>query len=148
MGTRAVMTIGLLLALLARAAAVEEHPEAAIRQVILGRAAIIPADLTADAKSVLQFNNVTADILTVTFVDPPDIATRVRCGLLKTPEREAPPWALFTLRDGKLVGTIPPGRLASLCSFAPGEYVYTVERLATQATGRAPLPLKGQVRVQ
>jgi len=149
---RAVATVGLLtllhLSVSAPGAEEMDHSEGTIRQVILGRAAILPDDLTIAAKDVLEFQNMSAETLTVTFTEPADVLSKVRCHLPRTKGDAAPPWALFTVEGGKLVGTLPPGRFASLCSLAPGDYAYTVQRLAVAGTGTAPLPRKGQVHVK
>jgi hypothetical protein len=60
----------------------------------------------------------------VRFTEPEDIASRIHCGLVR-PDAKAKseaPWQLFAWTNGQLAATIPPGRFASVCSFAPGSY--------------------------
>lgn len=109
---------------------------------------ILPSDLTMDAGDVLVFQNFSFQVVQVTFIEPKDAATKIRCHLGALPKEKQPPWATFSVQGGNYTGLIPPGRFGSLCSFSPGRYAYTVKQLSGEATGLdGELPNKGWITV-
>jgi hypothetical protein len=122
------------------------HPQ---KVVVVDNERIAPADLTMKADEVLVFENQSVHPMRITFIDPANSAEKVRCGLLNEPVAKRPPWGLFDASEGKLTGTIPPGRFASLCALEPGSYAFTAERQDAQGHKDAgELAIKGQVKVQ
>src|SRR5262249_52631573 len=102
---------------------------------------------------ILAFVNYSTHPVEVTFTEPSDLEKKIRCGLVHGTEKNAPsaPWALFTWKDGKLVGTLPPGKFASVCSLEPGSYAYTATIIGLGQRARDPgsvLPAKGQIEVK
>ncbi len=102
------------------------------------------------AGDTLVFENYSVRPMRITFTEQADLRERIRCGLVKQKEAEkaqAPPQQLFAWSDGKLVGTIPPGRFASVCSFREGPYTFVTARLGVEArpAGGGGLPAKGEV---
>jgi hypothetical protein len=89
----------------------------------------------------------------VTFTEPADLRDKIHCGLVRpTAKAKAEvPWQLFTWQDKKLVASIPPGRFASVCSLAPGNYTYLVapQSIAVRPPGAGGLlPEKGEIVVK
>jgi hypothetical protein len=141
----------LVLLALATATVAAEGPHSAHRQkvVIVDNQRIAPADTTMTADEVLVFENQSVHPMRITFTDPANSAEKVRCDLLNQPADKRPPWGLFDASEGKLTGTIPPGRFASLCALQPGNYAFTAERQDAQGHQDAgELAIKGQVKVQ
>ena len=150
-------TLAFLLALgaipaLAQHESPEEHAKHETRTVTLDGTDIRPTTLTMDHADALAFVNYSTHPLEVTFTEPADLKDKIRCGLVKGREEKAPaPWALFTWQHGKLVGNVPPGRFASVCSLDPGQYAFTVTAVAENLRSRdgsAILPSKGRIEVK
>jgi hypothetical protein len=158
------MTIRLLLTLLpllAASPALAEHegPEAHARgttkTIVFDSADIRPEEVKLGRGEVLSFINHSTHPMQVTFIEPADLAKRVRCGLVRDAKAKgdpAAPWALFAFGDdGKLAARVPPGQFASVCSFEPGHYTFTAETIGhqTQSAGASGvLPRKGQIDVE
>jgi hypothetical protein len=147
--TLVVRTLVVLLALSAVAVAVEgphsSHPQ---RVVIIDNERIQPSAVTMKADEVLVFENQSLHPMRITFTEPAKSAEMVRCGLLTEAPNERPPWGLFDASEGKLTGSIPPGRFGSLCALQPGSYTFVAERQDAQGHADAELPTKGQVTVE
>ena len=151
-------TLALLLAVgvvPVRAEDTDDHSRHDTATVTLDGNDVRPSTLTMKQSDVLAFVNYSTHPVTVTFTEPADIQQKVRCGLLKTQEHKAStsaaPWALFTWQNGKLTGTLPPGRFASVCSLDPGHYAFTATMFAHGARSsdsEGILPVKGQVEVK
>jgi hypothetical protein len=130
----------------------ERHATGTPRVIVLDAERIAPGELSMQPREVLVFENQSVHAITVRFVSPADAVERIRCRFVRDRPEPSPPWMLFRTADGALEATIPPGRHASLCSFAPGTYTYTAERLIPKT--RSPLgrggllPEKGQIVVR
>lgn len=127
----------------------QAHAEAPRKTVILSRAKIVPEAVALKVSEVLQFENLSTDSMTVRFIEPKNQVDRIRCEFLKGEPKA--PWLLFSWDDDvRLVATIPPGRIASVCSFAAGEYSYTVARTFKEDVGgpSGVLPMKGTLSVE
>ena len=131
-----------------------ESPDAHARHetqtITLDTQDVRPASTTMDHGDVLSFVNYSAHPMRVTFTDPSDLATKIRCGLVRDAKAKgAPsaPWALFTWNDGKLVANVPPGQFASVCALAPGQYAFTSETVGHKPPSGV-LPAKGQIEVK
>jgi len=136
MPVRSILAVVALLLLAvpgARAESAEDHLGKRQRTVQLGNERVVPTDVTLGADEVLTWQNESVHTMQVTFVSPPDIEKKVRCGLLRMPASQRPPWGVFEFRNGRLTGVVPPGRFASICEFEPGEYTYTVKHLDGEA---------------
>ena len=92
---------------------------------------IRPTATTMAHSDIVSFVNYSMCPVQITFIEPSDLEKKIRCGLMHGKEKgaPAPPWAPFTWKDGKLVGNVPPGQFASVCSFEPGNYAFTAEIL-------------------
>jgi hypothetical protein len=116
-----------------------DHPH---KTVILGKlGAALPSDLTMDKGDVLVFENYSSGAITIRFTEPADQTDKIHCGLVRPKaSKNAPPWAKFSFDDRKrLTATLPPGQFASLCSLAPGNYVYeTSQAFGAQVGTRQP----------
>ena len=128
------------------------HARETPHTVILDGRDIRPSTTTMGASDMLAFENYSGHTLRITFTEPADLKERIRCGLVRQKEAEKAkaPWQLFAWSDGKLVGTIPPGRFASLCSFREGSYTFVTARLGLVGAqaGESALPPKGEVIVK
>ena len=114
----------------------EAHAHGATQTIVVDGADIRPSITNAAHDDVVQFLNYSTHPVRITFTDP-GLEKHIRCGLVhakgKTPSA---PWALFTWQDGKLVGNVPPGQFASVCSFDAGKYPFTAELIGHQFAGK------------
>lgn len=137
-------TLALLLFVATGAALADDahdHGGKAHRTITFDNQRITPDDLTMSAGEVIDFQNFSLHSMQITFIEPKDAAAKIRCGLVGMPSNDRPPWAVFDVRDGALVGIVPPGRMGSVCSLARGHYAYTVKRLDAEAN-----PVSGELR--
>jgi hypothetical protein len=113
---------------------------------------ISPSALTMNPHDVLQFENDSGHIMRLVFVEPQDQTDKIRCypidHTIARPDQT--PWMLFDWGPGRrLTATIPPGRFASACSFAPGQYAFVATRVSRDARGAEDsLGTKGTITVQ
>ena len=73
------------------------------------------------------------------FVEPRDQADKIRCRMsgAEVADPSQARWLRFGWSLGqRLTATIPPGRFASVCSLAPGQYAF----VARQVSGYLPRP--------
>ena len=151
-------SIALTVALVATPALAEQedvaaHAKATTQTITLDGKDVRPSRTTMSHADVIAFVNYSTHPVEIAFNEPADLEKRIRCGLVKGKESEAPaaPWALFSWQDGKLVGNVPPGRFASVCAFDPGSYSFTASPIGVghRATGLGGiLPAKGQIVVK
>jgi hypothetical protein len=129
-----------------------EHEHAAKQTITLDTADLRPESLTMDHTEAISFVNSSTHPYEITFVEPKDIEQRVRCGLVRTKDKEPPsaPWALFMWQNGRLTANVPPGRFASVCSLEPGSYAFTASRIGHRVPSESAtvLPLKGRIEVK
>jgi hypothetical protein len=115
------------------------HPQ---KTIVLMENRISPADLKMDKNDVLGFQNLSLYAMRIKFLEPEHMADAIRCELInpKAGKQGKAPWLLFAWDEKqRLSATIPPGRFASLCSLAPGQYSFVMDRAGgTQAAVRAP----------
>jgi hypothetical protein len=130
--------------------ATDDHAKAPHKTVVLGNESIVPSSLAMAASDVLVLQNMSFHPYQITFVEPADIQTKVRCRMIQEPVSQRPPWGVMDFQDGRLQGIIPPGRFASVCSFQPGHYAYTVKPLDAEPGPSVGSDLldKGQIDVQ
>lgn len=129
------------------------HTAHAPKTVVLDNERVLPSDLEMSTSDALVFENHSVHPMRVTFTEPADLAQKIRCGLIRKSEKEKAqvPWQLLAWNDGKLTGTIPPGRFASVCSLQPGSYAFVASRIgaAVRPEGAGGgLPEKGQITVR
>ena len=128
----------------------ERHPK---QTITLDTADLRPESLTMDRGETISFVNSSTHPYQVTFIEPKDLEKRIRCGLIRTNDKDTPaaPWALFMWQNGKLTANVPPGQFASVCALEPGTYAFTAERIghrAPAADTATTLPLKGRIEVK
>ena len=128
------------------------HTKGTVHTIMVDNEDVRPSTTTMGPGDSIAFENFSSHPMIVTFTEPADLKTRIRCGLVrgKASDPERAPWALFSWEDGKMKGTIPPGRFASVCSFAAGTYTFLVDRQGpgAQAHPTGDLPEKGQIVVK
>jgi hypothetical protein len=151
------VTIALLLALGAgRTHAAQEdaagHSKHPMHTVVLDNEDVRPSTTTMDKGDVIVFENQSTHPIKITFTEPADQQEKIRCGLVreKPTEKARAPWQLFFWENGKLAGTIPPGRFASVCSLDEGHYTFLTVRqgVRVQAGGGGTLPEKAEIIVK
>jgi hypothetical protein len=116
---------------------------------------VTPTELTMGPGDVLEFENYAFNPMTVQFTDPANQVDKIHCRLAahdaSKPKAGEDPWIFFQFNpQGQLTAIIPPGRFASVCSLAPGRYVF-VSHQAPRMTTQAPsndLGTKGTITVQ
>lgn len=157
MQTTRRMALGITLAMaVGRAQAAEDptaHAHATTHTIILEADDVRPTQTTMAHGDSVSFVNYSTDPIRITFADSGDLEKKVRCAFIrrKGSQPEGTPWALFTWEDGTLIGDIPPGRFASLCSFEPGNYAFTTTshgQRSRSAAGGSVLQPKGRLEVQ
>jgi plastocyanin len=130
----------------------EAHASHATVTVTLDSNDIRPSSTRMSHGDVLSFVNYSTQPIEVTFIEPADLEKKIRCGLVHGKEtKPAAPWAVFTWKDGKLVGQVPPGQFASVCSLEPGRYAFTAIPIGRDPRGPdrgSVLPKKGTIDVQ
>ena len=146
------LTLALLVALgaapaLAEHEAADAHAKGTTQTIILDGTDVRPSTTTMSHTDVISFLNYSTHPVQVTFTEPADLEKKIRCGLVHGKEKGAPaaPWALFTWQDGKLVGNVPPGRFASVCSLEPGTYTFVATIVGHGSRSEVP---KGQIVVK
>jgi hypothetical protein len=136
----------------ARAAGEDAAAHARLRThtIVLDNEDIRPSSTTMMSDEALVFENYSLHPIRLRFVEPKDLHDRVRCGLIRgrRHDKSTLPWQLFAWDDGKLTAVIPPGRFASLCSFAQGDYSFLVAPQPFRATTRNLLERKGELIVK
>src|SRR6185436_11670710 len=128
----------------------DAHAHHKTQTITLDTKDVRPANTTMDHDDVLSFVNYSTHPMRVTFTEPKDVETKIRCGLVRDAKAKgapAAPWALFVWNDGKLVANVPPGQFASVCALAPGQYAFTSETVGQQRPSGV-LPAKGQIEVK
>lgn len=131
---------------------VHSHANAPHKTIVLDNDRISPEALTMGEDDVLQFENYAPDPMTVLFVEPKEQPGKIHCHLIDAKHEGASkaPWLLFDWNPKQqLTATIPPGRFASLCSLAPGEYVFVTKPATRAVSGSAEgLGMKGTITVR
>jgi len=113
---------------------------------------ITPSALTMNHDDVLEFENASGRFMTLVFVEPQDQADKIRCypidHTMARPDQT--PWVLFDWGPRRrLTATMPPGKFASACSLAPGQYTYVAKRVSRDPRGAGDsLGTKGTITVQ
>jgi len=113
---------------------------------------ISPSALTMSHDDVLEFDNESGRFMKLIFVEPQDQTDKIRCYPIDhTIARpyEAP-GLLFDWGPGRrLTATMPPGKFASACSLAPGQYTFVAKRVSRDPHGgEDSLGTKGTITVQ
>ena len=112
---------------------------AAARRIILRDDDLIsPSALTMSRGDVLEFENDSGQFMRLVFVEPQDQTDKIRCypidHTIARPDQT--PWMLFDWGPGqRLTATIPPGKFASECSLAPGQYAFVATRVSRDPRG-------------
>ena len=129
----------------------DAHAKANTRTVTLDGTDVRPSTTTMNHSDVVSFLNYSTHPIRVTFTEPSDLEKKIRCGLVHGQEKgsRATPWAIFTWQGGKLVGNVPPGQFASVCSLDPGTYTFITESVGPRTRDVAGvLPTKGRIEVE
>jgi hypothetical protein len=97
-----------------------------------------PSALTMNPHDVLEFENDSGQFMRLVFVEPQDQTDKIRCypidHTIARPDQM--PWMLFDWGSGRrLTATIPPGRFASACSLAPGQYAFVATPVSRDLRG-------------
>jgi hypothetical protein len=126
------------------------HSKHKSQTITVGADEIIPSDTTMAATDVLVFQNQSFNLMRIAFIPPPDLKANIRCGWATQDAAQRPPWGLFQFEGDRLVGLLPPGRFASVCSFAPGKYAFLVRKEIVEGGSPTPgtLDTKGTLTVK
>ena len=120
--------------------------------VLQGEDGITPSALTMTTGDVLEFENDSGELLRLIFVEPPHPDDDIHCYLadhaIARPDQM--PWLLFDRDPGRrLVATMGPGKFASVCSLAPGQYTFVTMPIPRDPRGAGdPLGIKGTITVE
>ena len=131
---------------------VDDRAGTARRIVMQDDDRISPSSLTMKRADVLEFENDSGEFVRLVFVEPQDQAEKIRCYLtdhtIARPDQT--PWLLFDWGAGRrLTATIPPGKFASACSLAPGQYAFVTKRVSRDPRAMVDsLGTKGTITVQ
>ena len=126
---------------------------AAARKLVMRDDELIsPSALTMNHDDVLEFENESGQFMRLIFVEPQDQTEKIRCypidHTIARPDQA--PWLLFSWGPGRrLTATMPPGKFASACSLAAGQYTFVARRVSRDPRGaEASLGTKGTITVQ
>jgi len=149
----AVVTMLLVAHLGLAAEAAHDHLDVPHKTVALGKDRILPDNLTMSSSDALVFENFSPAVLTIRFIEPENQIEKIRCPLaIGKIVQQGGELAFFRFDYKKrLIATVAPGRFASVCSLAPGQYSYTVEPSRTTKAGPSAgqrLSNKGTITVQ
>lgn len=107
---------------------VSGHATLAKKSIYLEGDRLSPSDLRLGKNELLVFESHALYPLAIRFTEPAGQAEKIHCELIGKGEGAAP-WLLFTWDEKqRLNAVIPPGRIASVCALAPGDYSYVTER--------------------
>jgi hypothetical protein len=122
---------------LAEDAPAESHDDRPQKVISLGASRISPIRLVMSTSDVLAFQNYSATIMQVTFLEPRDLAGKVQCKQIdRVTENEAlTPGARFRRRGDQVIALISPGAFVSVCGLPAGNYVYTAAPFTPQQRG-------------
>jgi hypothetical protein len=141
-----IATAGVALAETAPAESHDDHPQ---KVISLGASRISPTRLTMSTGDVLAFQNYTANIMQVIFLEPPRLGQTVQCKQIERVAEDAAitPGALFKRRGDQVVALIAPGAFVSVCGLPRGNYVFSAAPFTPQMAGER-LGQRGQIVVE
>jgi hypothetical protein len=131
---------------------VDRRVPTARRIVMRDNERISPSALTMNQDERLEFENESGEFMSLVFVEPRDQADKIRCypidHTIARPDQA--PWLLFDWGPGRrLTANIPPGKFASACSLAPGQYAFVTRRVSRDPRGAEDsLGTKGTITVK
>ena len=130
----------------------EAHAKGVTQTITLDGNDVRPSTTSMSHDDIISFVNYSTHPIEVTFTEPTDLEKKIRCGLVHGKEKTpSAPWAVFNWQDGKLVGDVPPGKFASVCSLEPGTYAFTARIVSHRTVAGGPgniVPAKGQIQVK
>ena len=134
-------------------AAPRPAPEAATSQktIALGATRLDPSNLTIAAGAAVGFTSTADEPLQLEFISPKDQADRIKCHVADPKSMKAgeAPWGTFRANaEGRLTADIPPGRFPSVCTLAPGAYIYVVRHLGGINNPALRTPQEGTITVK
>jgi hypothetical protein len=100
---------------------------------------------------VLSFQNLSGQMMQLTFIEPKNVAQKTTCQLLKrvSPTEAIAPGAVFQQQGNQVTALIAPGMFVSVCSLEPGFYAYTSSPAVGAAIDNdATLGMKGTIVVK
>jgi len=138
---------------IARASGDVDGDVAATRKVVMRDDDVVsPSALIMSRNDVLEFENDSGRLLRLVFVEPKEQTDKIRCypidHTIARPDQM--PWMVFDWGSGRrLTATMPPGKFASACSLAPGQYAFVTMRVSRDPRGSDySLGTKGTITVQ
>lgn len=139
-----LLSLGLALGAAAAWAEDAQSHATAHETIMIDSERVVPQALTMKHDEVLEFENYSFNPMRIVFIEPKEQADKIRCHLINPRAGGAgrAPWLLFGWGAGhRLTAIIPPGRFASVCSLAPGQYAYVAQRAGRDV--RAPVEVAG-----
>jgi hypothetical protein len=130
---------------------VEDHANKPIKTVVVTSTRLAPQDLRMGTGDVLSFQNLSMKMMQLTFTEPKNVGQKTTCQLLKrvSPTEAVAPGAVFQRQGDQVTALIAPGMFVSVCSLAPGTYVYTAAPVFEGALNNdATLGMKGTIVVE
>ena len=123
--------------------------EAGPRQTIyVGTNAIVPDATTITPNTTIDFRNQTFNALQIRFESPKNMKSMVTGAHVD--RRGQAPWLVFYWdNEERLVATLDPGKVGTLCCLAPGKYSFTVKQsYDTGPMGSGTLANEGTITVK
>lgn len=130
---------------------IEDHAAKPMKTIVVTPTRLAPQDLRLGTGDVLAFQNLSMQMMKLTFIEPKDTGQRTTCQLLKrvSPTEAIAPGATFQRQGDQVVALLAPGTFVSVCSLKPGTYVYTATSAFENAGGDdAALGMKGTIVVE
>ena len=132
----------------------EAHAKGTTKTVVLDGNDVRPADLEMAHGDVIAFVNYSTQPIQLTFIEPKDLSSKIRCGLVRERQGEGRtrrPVGALPVAGRQALANVPPGQFASVCAFAPGHYAFTAETVGHKVSataGGTVLAAKGQIEVR
>ena len=123
----------------------------AAKTIVLGATRLDPSDLTITAGATVGFTSTAGEPLQLEFIKPKTQADRIKCHVAdpKSTKPGETPWGTFRANaEGHLTADIPPGRFPSVCTLAPGAYIYVVRHLGGINNPALRTPQEGTITVK
>ena len=110
----------------AHAADAVSAPEAGPHQtVLIGQSRIVPDAIDIGPSTTVDFQNQSFSAMTIRFTAPKNMKSMLTGSHVERAGKA--PWLVFYWDSAdRLVASVDPGRIGSLCCFAPGNYSFTV----------------------
>jgi hypothetical protein len=128
----------------------EDHANKPVKTIVVTPTRLVPQELHLGTGDVLSFQNLSAKMMQLTFIEPKNVGQKTTCQLLKrvSPTEALAPGAVFQAQGDQVTALIAPGTFVSVCSLQAGTYVYTAAPFGAGIGDDDSLGIKGTIVVE